>query len=539
MLEQKSIENQKDILSKPLETPNIDEFLLFVKRKKIDFFSNTWNLEKMQSNDEKAQYIKDSIIDTLKNWKINSFNKYSELLEILNACNVNKILNDNEYKTFIELYKSIFNQIRLMTREKIKSTTDNTTQVKSANEYIKKLYSISSKIYNDKIWDIISEELSFIENNITIVENINSIIEWKWIRTKNDISKLVSRDEFDIEYKDKLTKDINEINYINWREIKIEEKNNEIILLEWNSSITIKTTSLLNSLLVNITTSEIKWAYTEYFISWDIDDFFKLVSSKSIEQIKNHVIEKYNQQKQKRENLEKFNIIDDGLNTSHVNIFLQTQYNEVLAQSLLWITYWDSILKRKYKKITINNAIFSNAVEKDIDNYIKNEIKNGKKTLSINIISHWSQNWFQIFWPWGMEILSNKDFISIFKKYPETKFIINTIACFWAWLIKQIQSEKINNILVVTQTENTIPNMIVPLDVWVIWQTKKNDLMPASTYYNLNFYHGLQTSKTYWEAINNADQKSYDNKQWNPEIFMFWDYYGKTKTKINKNTTLS
>jgi|GEM_PF-5500782 len=201
----------------------------------------------------------------------------------------------------------------------------------------------------------------------------------------------------------------------------------------------------------------------------------------------------------------------------HINVFPR-KFDITISTDLHFSLVLQETLKYRYPNIETGPVLHTDNPAKDLDLEIAQEYAKGTRIFYLNISNHGNEADIEF-----EEPLNSASLIALAKKYPDTKFIINTSACFGGGLREGFQKEFRND----PEMENRFAVFLHSQSDFVnatgVHTESPGDIENQkfySTNYGLFLAEGLQIGMTYGQAVIYADEKAKKFFEADPETII-------------------
>ena len=219
------------------------------------------------------------------------------------------------------------------------------------------------------------------------------------------------------------------------------------------------------------------------------------------------IMEELNERKklesERRKDLAKFDLPSEKIR--HINVFPH-KFDITISTDLHFSLVLQETLKYRYPNIETGPVLHTDNPAEDLDSEIAQEYAKGTRIFYLNISNHGSEVDIEF-----EEPLNSTHLVALAKKYPGTKFIINTSACFGGGLRWGFQKEFRDD----PEMENRFAVFLHSQSGFVnasgVHTESPGDIENKkfySTNYGLFLAEGLQIGMTYGQAVIYADEKA-------------------------------
>jgi hypothetical protein len=467
-----------------------------------------------------------NIDKTFKNAKFDHFNvsMLILILEMYKQMLVNKRIPAKKKKLIKVKYNAYLQKVKPYSIKILKSVKNDWVTkkltLKTADETMRKLWLISDlsiiigKPYKTLCLKMISQIDQWIikkvkdnpiKSKLGIQTSISNLMKLKKISNKPNI----------FEEKIDLSKIIDHFESILVKGKRMIMFNDEI----WD----VKITGLDGIALINEKNKKI-------FIVIPHKELMKLIKNRKFSEIFARAKKNYEKEKAQKSKLEKFDLPKDKKG-AYLRFF-PSKSDDVIASTLQSSGIKAAVLNHRYPNLKTKPIIFADNFKKALYSNIKKAYDQGTRFFYIDVYNHGEKKGL------GFKALPNaQDIANIIKKFPDAKFVFNTIACYVGCLRKgflkamQLDPKLKKQISVFLQTKPDLVNLVSIVKKPDL--TKSKQFYGYSTYYQLFLIKALQEGKTYGQAAVYADQESKKHMYLNPEAIIGGELFVKLE-KIRK-----
>ncbi|MFA6917733.1 MAG: hypothetical protein WC285_02765 [Candidatus Gracilibacteria bacterium] len=205
--------------------------------------------------------------------------------------------------------------------------------------------------------------------------------------------------------------------------------------------------------------------------------------------------------------VEKFDLPKDQP-INYFAVFPET-FDPVISASLQASAILSNVLRRRYPNLVANQPIFSGDPRTDLANAVESAYKGGCRYFYLDFYQHGTETNMAY-----EKTLTPADITAIVKKFPDAKFVVNTIACYGGGLRRGFAEQFMKDpslkdrVSLFLQTKPDVPTLVG--NALLFSDTVKSPdeiaVKNMGTYYLVFLISALLEGKTYGQAVLFADK---------------------------------
>jgi len=213
----------------------------------------------------------------------------------------------------------------------------------------------------------------------------------------------------------------------------------------------------------------------------------------------------YENEKGKRDIVEKFDLPKDQP-ISYFSV-LPATYDPIVASTMQGSRVFAHSLERKYSNLKTYPTIFSDDPKKDLAERIQDSYAQGCRYFYLDFYQHGSES--EIKYKTGLKA---SDVTEIVQKFPDAKFVINTVACYGGGFRDGFSEQFAKDpdlkdrVTLFLQTKPDVPNPVGTTMVSVEGDSGNEEMQVRGSYYHAFLTLALLSGKTYGQAVAIVDR---------------------------------